>query len=148
MFRRFPAQKDHKIHDCASSEAIVLYSHSTMMKLLTTAVVSALLAGNAVAFAPCPATSIKKQSSLHASTVNGVPNDGYSNKPLFERKSTTPIADRKVSWIQRQTLPDAMIDPNYFLTFAVAILGPLIWWYHPCKFLRNTAVSKQGYRYY
>lgn len=59
--------------------------------------------------------------------------DDWSNKPLPQRKSTTPVAVRKVSKQERERIPDVMIDANYFLTWGVALLGPLIWWYHPCK---------------
>jgi hypothetical protein len=38
-----------------------------------------------------------------------------------------------VSKSDRSKMDDVMLDPNYFLTFAVAALGPLIMWYHPCK---------------
>lgn len=31
-------------------------------------------------------------------------------------------------------MKDVMIDPNYFLTWAMALLGPLIIWYHPCMY--------------
>lgn len=30
-------------------------------------------------------------------------------------------------------MPDVMLEPDYFLTVAVALLGPLIIWYHPCE---------------
>lgn len=110
----------------------------TMMKLL----IAALLASGAVAFAPVTTNVGSKQSSSPismASTVDRFPKDDYSNKPLYQPKSTTPVADRKVSWLERQTLPDVMIEPSYFLTWAVLALGPLIWWYHPCEssVLRN-----------
>jgi hypothetical protein len=104
-----------------------------MMKLFTAIVVvcTLLIGSTTVAFAPSPAVSIRKASSSLNMASSLMPKDGYSNKPLFERKSTKPVADRNVSWIQRQTMPDVIIEPSYFLTFAVAILGPLIWWYHP-----------------
>jgi hypothetical protein len=101
-----------------------------MMKLW----IAALLASSAVAFAPVTTHVGSKQSSSPismASTVDRFPKDDYSNKPLYQPKSTTPVADRKVSWLERQTLPDVMIEPSYFLTWAVLALGPLIWWYHP-----------------
>lgn len=104
----------------------------TMMKLW----IAALLASSAVAFAPVATHVGSKQSSSPismASTVDRFPKDDYSNKPLYQPKSTTPVADRKVSWLERQTLPDVMIEPSYFLTWAVLALGPLIWWYHPCE---------------
>lgn len=110
-----------------------------MMKLLCTA----LLVGSSIAFAPSPVSIHQKTTALSASTVGRFPqkDDGcYSNKPLLEKKSTTPVADRKVSWFERQTLPDVMIEPSYFLSWAVLLLGPLIWWYHPCK--------SQRYRYF
>jgi hypothetical protein len=61
-------------------------------------------------------------------------NDGWTGKPGYVRKSMEPVADKKISKLQRMTLQDVMIEPNYFLTYAVALLGPLIIWYHPCKY--------------
>jgi len=57
--------------------------------------------------------------------------DAWVNKPAYTPRSTTPVADKKVNWIQRQTMENVMIEPNFYLTWAVALLGPLIIWYHP-----------------
>ena len=62
------------------------------------------------------------------------PDDVWSTPPLSEhRRQTKPVADQNVNWLQRQTMGDVMIDPDYFLTFSIAALCPLIIWYHPCK---------------
>jgi hypothetical protein len=60
--------------------------------------------------------------------------DSWLEKPLHRRVSTTPVADRKVTKFERMMMPDVVIPPSYSLTWAVALLGPLIMWYHPCKF--------------
>ena len=106
------------------------------MKLFNAVAVSAVLFGSASAFTFRP--SVKKVSSLSmATTIDkfGGKHDGYSDKPLYTPKSTTPEPVRKVSWFQKQSLPDVIIEPSFFLTYAVALLGPLILWYHPCKFV-------------
>jgi hypothetical protein len=59
--------------------------------------------------------------------------DSWSNKPLYFPESTTPVAARKVSKFERMRMSDVVIPPNFFLAYAVALLGPLIMWYHPCK---------------
>ena len=61
------------------------------------------------------------------------PSDGWSDKPAYKPKSTTPVAKNSVGWMQRQMMEDVMIDPDYFLAAATALLCPLIIWYHPCK---------------
>jgi len=69
-------------------------------------------------------------SSLHAvSTPEEL--DSWSNKPLYIPESTTPVASRKVTKFERMMMQDVVIPPNYFLSVAVALLGPLIMWYHP-----------------
>lgn len=103
-----------------------------MIKLFILAVASTLLVGNDVtAFSP----SVKKgASSLPMASTVGV-NDGYRNKKPFStpKKTTTRVPAKKVNWIQKQMLSDVMIDPDFSLTWTVALLGPLIWWYHPCE---------------
>jgi hypothetical protein len=59
--------------------------------------------------------------------------DDWSDKPISERKSTTPVSAKKVNKIQRAIMKDVVLDPDYFLAWAVGLLGPLILWYHPCK---------------
>lgn len=96
----------------------------------------AILSGTVLSFAP--STIIKTKPSLvtlfaATSIPPGGKRDGFSDKPIYERKSTTPIADRKVSWIEKNMMEDVMLEPDYFLTWALALLGGLIIWYHPCK---------------
>lgn len=47
---------------------------------------------------------------------------------------TKPVAKYTPSWMERVTMPNVMIEPDYFLTVGVALLCPLIIWYHPCTF--------------
>ena len=58
--------------------------------------------------------------------------DDWSEKPLTEHKQTVPVAKNKVSRYQRSKLEDVIIPPDFFLAWSTALLGPLIWWYHPC----------------
>jgi Protein of unknown function (DUF3119) len=105
-----------------------------MIKLFILAVASTLLVGNDVAaFSP----SVKRgASSLPMASTVGVNDGAYRNKkPFSTPKSTTPVPAKKVNWIQKQMLSDVMIDPDFSLTWTVALLGPLIWWYHPCESL-------------
>lgn len=92
------------------------------------------LMGSASAFVVTPLRVAT--TALSAATTGGnfdkKAND-WAGYPLAEKKSTMPVAARKVNPFQRMTMQDVMIDPNFFLTFAVAALGPLIIWYHPCE---------------
>lgn len=104
-------------------------SRSIMKILLALAFVAGVSA-----FAPQPV--LTRSSTAVGVAGNMGPSDGWSDKPLYQPKSTPPVADKKVSWLARQAMPDVMIDPSYFLTWAVAALCPLIIWYHPCEFFR------------
>jgi hypothetical protein len=101
------------------------------MKLVLLAVASALLAGNNVdAFGPSPAVKKVSSSLPMASTVGF----GRSTVVAGNKNLVTPVPSKnKANWFQKQTLPDVIIDPSFSLTWSVAALGPLIWWYHPCK---------------
>ena len=90
------------------------------------------LLGTAAAFAPLQVT-VRKQTALHMSAIAPRPTNDWNDRPQHEEKSTEPKPVRKVSWLKKQTLPDVMIKPDYFLTWAFFLLGPLIIWYHPCK---------------
>jgi hypothetical protein len=63
--------------------------------------------------------------------------DDWSTKPLYEPKSTTPVAHHKVTKRELAKMSNVVISPDYTLTWAVALLGPLIMWYHPCKSLKH-----------
>ncbi len=113
---------------------------ATIASMLKVTVVAAFV-GIAAGFQPVApmvhrATALSMASSM-APNKRAAPLDDWSNKPLYERKSTTPVAVRNVSKRERERIPDVMIDPNYFLTWGVLLLGPLIWWYHPCKFVKS-----------
>jgi hypothetical protein len=53
--------------------------------------------------------------------------------PRKGEHQTKPVATYTPSWMERLTMPNVMIEPDYFLTIGVALLCPLIIWYHPCK---------------
>lgn len=67
----------------------------------------------------------------NSSNNNKSKNDGWTGKPGYVAKSVEPVADKNVSMLQRMAMQDVMVEPNYFLTWAVALLCPLIIWYHP-----------------
>jgi hypothetical protein len=82
------------------------------------------------AFVVNPA-SVASTTSLGAATAGPLPKDDWSDKPLGHIKETTPVAERKVNAFQRAMMKDVIISPDYFLAWSTALLGPLIWWYHP-----------------
>lgn len=98
-------------------------------------VLSTLALACATVSAFVPSSTQFVSTKLSASTTGGNfrPNDWTGYPADTERKSSTPVPARKVSKSDRAKMDDVMLDPNYFLTFAVAALGPLIMWYHPCK---------------
>jgi len=98
------------------------------------------LAVAALGFSPSSMRVRSKTTSLLAASSFGR-RDGWSDKPSYKPRSTTPVADKKVGPLQRALMDDVMIDPNYFLTWAFAILGGVIMWYHPCKSRRKTSES-------
>lgn len=100
---------------------------------LTLALLS--LASAASAFQLAPTTRVMATTSLAAATTgdNMKPND-WTGYPVGQKKSTTPVPARKVNGLQRATMPDVMLDPSFSLTWAIGALGPLIMWYHPCKY--------------
>jgi hypothetical protein len=83
----------------------------------------------------------KTTSSLSAATPVKNRRDDWSDKPIPERKSTQPAPEKIVNNIQRAMMKDVVIDPDYFITWAVALLGPLILWYHPCKCFDDFHIS-------
>lgn len=91
------------------------------------------LATGVAAFAPQPAALRTKTTSLYSSIAPKMPKEDWSGKPLPKPESTTPQAVKDVNWLQKQTLPNVMIEPDYYLTAAMGLLGPLIMWYHPGK---------------
>ncbi|MGK3749949.1 MAG: hypothetical protein ACI8RD_002247 [Bacillariaceae sp.] len=83
--------------------------------------------------------NIVSASSSVTTTLNAIstpPNnsDDWSEKRLYVRESTTPVADPKFSRLQRMMMKDVVIPADFSLTWAVALLGPLIMSYHPCKY--------------
>lgn len=87
------------------------------------------------AFVATPQRLTKTTTLSAASSIgNSRRKDDWSDKPISDRKSTKPVPTKKVNAIQRAMMKDVILDPDYFLTFAVGLLGPLILWYHPCKF--------------
>jgi hypothetical protein len=76
---------------------------------------------------------------MSASSFDPKPNDGWTGKPGYVPKSAESVPSTKqLSKWERMTMEDVMVDPNYYLTYAVALLGPLIMWYHPCTYHYQT----------
>lgn len=100
-------------------------------------VVPLLAASTASAFTPLstPRSKTNNFVALNAATVENSPwPDDYSNKPLYEPKSTTPEPVKPVGRFGRKAVADVTIDPDYYLTWCFALVGALIMWYHPCTF--------------
>ena len=83
------------------------------------------------AFVAAPSQRVK--SDLAAATTGGFKKD-FGDYPLFKEKSLTPVATRKVTKAERAKMKDVVIPTSFDLVWAVAALGPLIAWYHPCTF--------------
>jgi len=77
-------------------------------------------------------------TTLNALSTPPKYSDGWSEKPLYTRESTTPVADPKFSRLQRMMMKDEVIPPDFSLTWAVALLGPLILAYHPSYMADDT----------
>ena len=87
----------------------------------------------ASAFQANPQTN-RASTKIDVSTTGGFRRDDWSDKPLYEKKSTTPVAARKVGPIDRMRMKDVVIPPDFTMAWYVAALGPLIALYHPCKY--------------
>jgi len=98
------------------------------MKIAT--LISMLLCiGTSSAFAP---SQIKARStSLNIASIPPEDLDSWSNKPLNQHEETTPVRDPKFNPISRMMMKDVVLPPDYSLTWALALLGPLIMAYHP-----------------
>lgn len=133
MMGAFPSKSER---DTILAEAfdncisIALYSLKDFVPhIITTMKTCALLlcVGSALAFAPAP--TVKSSSVLKMSSISIKP-DG-SIPP--HKRSTIPKPVREVNWMEKATMKDVVLDPDYTLTWAMALLGGLIIWYHPCK---------------
>lgn len=101
--------------------------------------ITSLLFVTTTAFVPVKKTQISP-SALHmaASSIGPQkPKDGWTGKPGYVSKSA-PVIEKKVSKLDRMMMKDVMIEPNYFLSWSVALLCPLIIWYHPSYALDNS----------
>ena len=90
-----------------------------------------LIDGAAAAFAPATHPLAFKPATLSLSSISP---DGFRrNKPLYKPKDTTPVPVHNVNFLQRALIGDVVLDPDYTLTWSLALLGGLIILYHPCK---------------
>jgi hypothetical protein len=111
------------------------------MKLLALILSAAL---SVKGFSPLTINARRASARMAAFSVGGdqkkEPND-WAGKPLYKTKSTVPITDQKVSWLEKQSMGDVMLEPDYVLTWVFGLLGPLIIWYHTCKLKPYAFVS-------
>jgi hypothetical protein len=98
------------------------------MKLVV--VLSLLCATSAFVVAPSRVSAIALKAARYNDRMRI---DDWSDKPVPDKKSTKSFPTKVVTGWQRKKMDDVMIPPDFTLTWAVALLGPLIWWYHPCK---------------
>jgi hypothetical protein len=67
--------------------------------------------------------------------------DDWSDKPIPRRRTTKPVPARVVSTRTKRAMADAVVSPNFYLAWAFAILGAVILWYHPGKFIKGVAAA-------
>jgi hypothetical protein len=96
------------------------------------------LAG-ASAFTGPAAIKQQQTSALSLSSSVNAGDDWTKNKPLKAPQMTTPKPVRNVNWLAKQAIDDVVLDADYTLTWAFALLGPLICWYHPGKLVASTS---------
>ena len=82
-----------------------------------------------------PLVATTRGSALYdASSLRPDGKRGEYDQPLHTKESTkSELSPNALSKRERAALPDVMLDPDYMLTLGVALLCPLIIWYHPCK---------------
>lgn len=101
------------------------------MKLL---VLVPLLLVNVDAFTTSSMTRNSKTTSLHAASQLPLDNNSNRRSPTANpaiREPSKSIATKVVTQRERNAMKDVIIAPDYWLSFNVAMLCPLILWYHP-----------------
>lgn len=103
------------------------------MKLLISLALLAVTAQGFVAPSSC--------ATKTALNVAAPPMDqDWSTIPIPARVSTVSTPVKKVSKLERQFIPDRIVDPDYTLAIGTFLLGPLIAWYHPCKCVQDACL--------
>ena len=95
-----------------------------------------VLIGGATAFAPRPIL-VKQSISLQ---ISSTPGDFRRENGYFEPKKDSKLVKKATTikpgnWLQRKSMDDVIIDPDYYLTWCFAIVGAVITWYHPGEFI-------------
>lgn len=107
----------------------------------TTTVGISLLVGLTAtqAFAPlrAPRVAVATPTTTSLHVAGGIrpaqdEKDYWAQQPLHTKASSASVPVKKVTVAERNKIQDVMIDEDYWLTWAVALLCPLIIWYHPC----------------
>jgi hypothetical protein len=103
------------------------------MKIATLLLLSMCVGTSAFVAKPGSPTVSSAVTSLEVASIPPEDLDNWSNKPLHVHKSTTPVADPKFNMLGRMMMKDVVLPPNYSLTWVLALCGPLIMAYHPCR---------------
>jgi hypothetical protein len=98
-----------------------------------TVILSLILACNVDAFTSSSMSRRATQSQLFAASQLPMPKRSPTANPVI-RDASPSVPSKVVTQRERNMMKDVVIDPDYWLSLNVALLCPLILWYHPCKF--------------
>ena len=71
-------------------------------------------------------------TQLFAASQLPMPKRSPTANPAI-RDASPSVPSKVVTQRERNMMKDVVIDPDYWLSLNVALLCPLILWYHPCK---------------
>ena len=100
-----------------------------------TVIVPLILAGSIDAFSTSSMTrrsAAVASSTLYAASQLPMPKRSPTANPTI-RDASKSVPVKVVTQRERNMMKDVVIDPDYWLSLNVALLCPLILWYHPCK---------------
>lgn len=103
---------------------------------LSSSVILMLTLGVSSGFVP-GTSNIKKLTSLNVATSRGQYGkwDDWSEKPVVPKKQSPTESvvspNAKTGFFAKQRIDDVVVEPDFFFTWSLALLGPLIMWYHP-----------------
>ena len=100
-----------------------------------TVIVPLILAGSIDAFSTSSTTrrsAAVASSTLYAASQLPMPKRSPTANPTI-RDASKSVPVKVVTQRERNMMKDVVIDPDYWLSLNVALLCPLILWYHPCK---------------
>ena len=93
----------------------------------------------------CNVDAFSSSSVLRRTTSTQTQIFAASHLPMSKRSSApiavaNPVSRTVVTQRERNKMKDVAIDPDYWLSINVALLCPLILWYHPCKFFEGVCI--------